>query len=74
MIGARASSIAVAEDRDLFKQAMLEIGLQVPRSHAVTTMDEARRSLAHVGPARHRAPLIHPGRSGQRNRLQQGGL
>ena len=32
MIGANAEAIATAEDRDKFKQAMIEIGLAVPRS------------------------------------------
>ncbi len=32
MIGARAAAIDKAEDRDLFRKAMIEIGLDVPRS------------------------------------------
>jgi carbamoyl-phosphate synthase large subunit len=49
MIGARADAIAVAEDRDLFKAAMIEIGLEVPRSAAAHSLDEARSVLRMVG-------------------------
>ncbi len=41
-IGANAETIAIAEDRRLFKQAMLEIGLEVPRSQLVSTFSEAQ--------------------------------
>ena len=43
MIGANAEAIATAEDREQFKQAMIEIGLDVPRSGIAHDMDEARR-------------------------------
>jgi carbamoyl-phosphate synthase large subunit len=49
LIGARAESIDVAEDRDLFKAAMEEIGLEVPRSHAVSSLEQARSLLEDVG-------------------------
>jgi carbamoyl-phosphate synthase large subunit len=49
LIGARAESIDVAEDRDLFKRAMEEVGLEVPRSKAVNSPEEARRALAEIG-------------------------
>jgi carbamoyl-phosphate synthase large subunit len=49
LIGARAESIDVAEDRDLFKAAMEEIGLEVPRSHAVSSLVQARQFLDDVG-------------------------
>jgi carbamoyl-phosphate synthase large subunit len=49
LIGARAEAIAVAEDRELFKQAMSEIGLEVPRSHTVHSLEEARRIVDDVG-------------------------
>jgi len=48
MIGARAASIAVAEDRDLFKQAMLQIGLEVPQSHVITSLNEAKRLISDI--------------------------
>ena len=49
MIGANAEAIATAEDRDKFKQAMLEIGLRVPNSGIAHTMDEARTVLGDIG-------------------------
>src|SRR5687768_7617990 len=42
MIGAKPPAIAKGEDRELFKQAMLKIGLDVARSKTVKSMDEAR--------------------------------
>jgi carbamoyl-phosphate synthase large subunit len=49
MIGANAEAIATAEDRERFKQAMIEIGLDVPVSGTAHTIDEAREVLARVG-------------------------
>ncbi|HOD28730.1 MAG TPA: carbamoyl-phosphate synthase large subunit [Syntrophales bacterium] len=40
VLGASAEAIARAEDRDLFKQAMLEIGVGVPESGIATTVEE----------------------------------
>src|SRR5580693_5990024 len=42
VIGARPEAISTAEDRDKFKAAMQEIGLEVPRSDFAHTIDEAR--------------------------------
>jgi carbamoyl-phosphate synthase large subunit len=49
MIGANAEAIATAEDRERFKQAMLEIGLDVPVSGTAHTMDDARVVMERVG-------------------------
>ncbi|NNC78640.1 MAG: carbamoyl-phosphate synthase large subunit [Acidimicrobiales bacterium] len=49
LIGADAKAIATAEDRDLFKEAMLEIGLEVPRSGVAHNMEEARVVLEEIG-------------------------
>ena len=49
MIGANAKAIATAEDRDRFKQAMIEIGLAVPVSGVAHTLDEARAVVASIG-------------------------
>jgi carbamoyl-phosphate synthase large subunit len=49
MIGANAEAIATAEDREKFKQAMIEIGLAVPSSGTAHTMDEARAVVAQIG-------------------------
>jgi carbamoyl-phosphate synthase large subunit len=42
MIGAKPEAISKGEDRELFKQAMLKIGLDVARSRTVKSMEEAR--------------------------------
>ena len=49
MIGANAEAIATAEDRQQFKDAMIEIGLDVPRSGVGHTMDEARAVVEDIG-------------------------
>lgn len=49
LIGANAEAIATAEDRDKFKQAMIEIGLNVPRSGVAHDMEEARTVLKEIG-------------------------
>ena len=41
LIGANAEAIATAEDRDRFKQAMGEIGLEVPASGFARSLEEA---------------------------------
>ncbi len=49
LIGADATAIATAEDRKLFKDAMVEIGLDVPRSGIAASLGEAREVLEAVG-------------------------
>lgn len=49
MIGANANAIDRGEDRNLFKEAMLRIGLDVPRSGIAHTMEEARRVAGDIG-------------------------
>ena len=49
MIGANAEAIATAEDRDRFKQAMIEIGLKVPPSGVAHDIEEARVVLQEIG-------------------------
>ena len=49
MIGANADAIDRGEDRNLFKEAMLRIGLDVPRSGIAHTMEEARRVARDIG-------------------------
>ena len=49
MIGAREDVIKRAEERDAFKQAMIEIGLDVPRSFVVHNMDEANEAVKEIG-------------------------
>ena len=49
LIGADAEAIAVAENRELFKRAMTEAGLEVPRSGTARTVEEARTVARSVG-------------------------
>jgi carbamoyl-phosphate synthase large subunit len=49
MIGADADAIATAEDRERFKAAMVEIGIDVPRSAIARSLAEAREAIAAVG-------------------------
>ena len=49
LIGATADVIRRAEDRGLFKQAMAEIGLAVPRSGSARSLEEARKVRAEIG-------------------------
>ncbi len=49
MIGADATAIETAEDRQAFKEAMIEIGLGVPASGVAHTMDDAREVIAGLG-------------------------
>ncbi len=49
MIGAKPDAIHRAEDRAVFRDTMIRIGLDVPRSALAHTMDEARAGLAELG-------------------------
>ncbi len=49
LIGAKLHAIKKAEDRDLFKQAMLNIGLEVPRSAIAHSLDDADRIAREIG-------------------------
>ena len=49
LIGANAEAISTAEDREKFKQAMIEIGLDVPRSGTAHTLEEAEEVVARIG-------------------------
>ena len=49
LIGANAEAIATAEDRERFKAAMVEIGLEVPASGIAHTIEEARAVAGAVG-------------------------
>lgn len=49
LIGANETAIAKAEDRELFKQAMQEAGIGLPRSKTVYSLEEARGALSYVG-------------------------
>jgi len=42
LIGASVEAIRVAEDRELFKEAMIEIGLDVPQSSLISNLDRPK--------------------------------
>ncbi len=70
LIGANAEAIRTAEDRDLFKAAMGEIGLEVPASGFAATLDEAVAVGESDRVPDHDPPELHPGRVGHRDRLR----
>jgi len=49
MIGANKEAIDKAEDRDLFRQAMTKIGLEMPRSAIAHSLEEAHQVQAGIG-------------------------
>jgi carbamoyl-phosphate synthase large subunit len=49
LIGAKLPAIKKAEDRELFKKAMGNIGLQVPKSGFATSREQANEILEQVG-------------------------
>jgi len=49
LIGAGIESIKKAEDRELFKRAMLSIGLEVPDSGLASSVEEAEAVLERIG-------------------------
>ncbi len=49
LIGASKEAIRLAEDRALFRDAMVEIGLDVPRAAIARNMDQAMQIQADVG-------------------------
>jgi carbamoyl-phosphate synthase large subunit len=49
LIGAKLPAIKKAEDRELFKEAMAKIGLDLPKSAAVTTLKEGLEAIEHIG-------------------------
>ena len=69
MIGARADVIAKAEDRALFKEAVLKIGLEVPRSGVAKTLARGARLDRVDRLALRPAAQLHDGRHRRRHRL-----
>src|SRR5580698_9293229 len=49
MIGANRQAIYRGEDRQVFKDLMISIGLKVPRSGVVHNLEDARKVLADIG-------------------------
>jgi carbamoyl-phosphate synthase large subunit len=49
MIGAKREAIDMAEDREQFRDAMLEIGLEVPRAEIAHSLEDALEAQAKIG-------------------------
>jgi carbamoyl-phosphate synthase large subunit len=49
LIGAKLHAIKKAEDRELFKEAMAKIGLEVPKSAAVISVREGMDAIREIG-------------------------
>src|SRR5258708_17709540 len=49
LIGAKLYAIKKAEDRDLFKRAMIKIGLEVPVSDVAHSLEEADQICSRIG-------------------------
>jgi len=49
LIGAKLEAIKLAEDRELFKAKMLEIGLDVPRSGIARKMSDVQAIVSEIG-------------------------
>lgn len=49
LIGAKIEAIKKAEERDLFKKAMQNIGLEIPKSYYVKSMDDALLYVNDIG-------------------------
>jgi carbamoyl-phosphate synthase large subunit len=64
LIGAKLPAIRKAEDRGEFKEAMIKIGLDVPRSQVVHTLEEAREFGLEVNFAAVIRPAFTMGGSG----------
>jgi carbamoyl-phosphate synthase large subunit len=48
LIGAKLPAIKKAEDRELFKEAMLKIGLETPKSKHVNSVEEGIKAAEHL--------------------------
>jgi carbamoyl-phosphate synthase large subunit len=49
LLGTQLSAIAASEDRDLFRQTMVDIGEPIPRSFACGSLDEAQSIVKRLG-------------------------
>ncbi|MCL1909385.1 MAG: carbamoyl-phosphate synthase large subunit [Kiritimatiellaeota bacterium] len=49
VIGVNLEAIERGEDRDIFKQTMLELGIDTPRSGIANTLEEAEKIAAEIG-------------------------
>ena len=74
LIGASREAIDMAEDRELFRDAMRDIGLETPAfAHRAQLRGSQRRHRRHRLSGRD-PPFLHPGRQRRRHRLQPRGV
>ena len=69
MIGATAEAIDKAEDRELFREAMMKIGLETPRSELAHSLVDALKALDIIGLPAIIRPSFTPRRHRRRHRL-----
>ncbi len=75
LIGAKARAIAMAEDRELFGEAMERIGLGVAKGGIARRRATKRwRSLEITGLPRDHPAVVHAGRHRRRHRVQPRGV
>ena len=70
LIGASVPAIKVAEDRLLFRDAMREIGLEVPASDIARSLDDGSQGRRHGRFPRDHSSVVHARRRRRRHRLQ----
>ena len=70
MIGANKEAIDKAEDRELFRQAMLKIGLDMPKAAIAHTLEDALKAPGAGWLSNNHSPLIYNGRLWWWNCLQ----
>ncbi len=74
LIGAQLEAIEKAEDRQLFKEAMKRVGVELPRSGLRHHLGGGPGHRPRHRLPRHHPPQLHHGRRGRRRRLQPGGV
>ena len=74
LIAASRAAIDMAEDRELFRNAMREIGLDTPQSQIARSLEEALAIAGEIGYPLVIRPSLHPGRQRRRHRLQPRGV
>ena len=70
LLGTPLDAIRRAEDRELFRQAMRDIGEPVPPSAVVTTLEQAREALDEIGLPLAISTRLHARRHGRRLRAR----
>ena len=74
LIAASREAIDMAEDREKFRNAMSEIGLESPRSLIAHSMEEAHRRAGAARLPGGDPAVVHDGRQRRRHRLQPRGV